>query len=154
MFFVQHQGFWFQTKELKNIFWSKGGLQQTGLFYQPVFCKCQKLSFFCHFLGNFWLMFKKHYKNRYFSTFLKAKKMILTLRSNPFTTRVWPKKRQKSGRTICAPEMVFFFFFVSGRLVHDHLPPVLGPFGLRFVPERHFTLQISIFRDLGKLNVL
>ena len=37
------------------------------------FAKCEKLSFFfAPFFANFWLMFKKHYKNRYFSKFLKA----------------------------------------------------------------------------------
>ena len=69
--------FGFKTENLKkNIFWSKGGLQQNGFFFINLcFAKCQKLSFFFgHFFGNFWLMFKKHYKNRYFSTFLKAKK--------------------------------------------------------------------------------
>ena len=61
----------FQTNNLqKNIFWSKGGLQQNGFFYQPVFWKMSKVIVFLgHFLGNFWSMFKKHYKNRYFSTF-------------------------------------------------------------------------------------
>ena len=53
MFSVQHKGFWFQYKELlKNIFWSKGGLQQNGFFINLCFGKCQKLSFF--FLAIFW----------------------------------------------------------------------------------------------------
>ena len=67
--------FGFKTNNLKNtIFWWKGGLQQNGFFYQPVFCKMWKvIVFFAPFFAQFWLMFKKHYKNRYFSTFLKAK---------------------------------------------------------------------------------
>ena len=31
------------------------------------------IVFFAPFFAQFWLMFRKHYKNRYFSTFLKAK---------------------------------------------------------------------------------
>ena len=58
------------TYKKKKHFWSKRGLQQNVFFYQPVFWKMSKLSFFFGpFFGNFWLMFKKHYKNRYFSTF-------------------------------------------------------------------------------------
>ena len=42
----------------------------------PVFCKMSKSYrfLFASFFAKFWLMFKKHYKNRYFSKFLKAKK--------------------------------------------------------------------------------
>ena len=44
-----------------------------SFFISLCFGKCQKLSLcFGPFFGNFWLMFKKHYKNRYFSTFLKS----------------------------------------------------------------------------------
>ena len=42
-------------------------------FVDLCFAKRQKLSFFGPFFGKFWLMFKKHYKNRHFSTYLKAK---------------------------------------------------------------------------------
>ena len=39
--------FGFKKTKLKNTnFWSKGGLQQNGDFYEPVFAKCEKLSFF------------------------------------------------------------------------------------------------------------
>ena len=51
MFFVQHQGFWFQHKQLKkqNV-WSTRGLQQNGVFfYQPVFYKMSKVIVFGHF---------------------------------------------------------------------------------------------------------
>ena len=66
----------FKTKNLKKQFLVKRGLQQNGFFYQPVFCKMSKvIVFFGPFFGNFWLMFKKHYTNRYFSTFFKSKKM-------------------------------------------------------------------------------
>ena len=48
--FVQHQGFWFQNRQLtkKNRkFWSKGGLQQNVFFFINLcFAKCEKLSFF------------------------------------------------------------------------------------------------------------
>ena len=67
MFSVQHKGFGFKTKNLKkknNIFWSKGGLQQNGLFYQT--CVLENVKsyrfFFAHFLGNFWVMFKNTVK--------------------------------------------------------------------------------------------
>ena len=57
------------------MFLVKRGVATNGFFYQPVFWKMWKVMvFFCHFWGIFWLMFKKHYKNRYFSTFLRAKK--------------------------------------------------------------------------------
>ena len=68
--------FHFQTNNLKknNIFWSKGRLQQNGFLLST--CVLENVKsyrfFFGHFFGNFWLMFKKHYKIRYFSTFLKA----------------------------------------------------------------------------------
>ena len=46
--------FGFKTKNLKNIFCPKGGLQQNGFFYQPVFCKMSKaIVFFGHFLAIF-----------------------------------------------------------------------------------------------------
>ena len=38
-----------------------------------------KLSFFCPFFAEFWLMFKKHDKYRYFSTFSKQKKEKMTI---------------------------------------------------------------------------
>ena len=82
-FFVQHKCFWFQNKQLKkkqNFFDKWGVATKRFFFYQPVFLqnvksypKCQKLSIFCPFLGKFWVMFKKHDKNRYLSTFLKTK---------------------------------------------------------------------------------
>ena len=55
----------------------KNKLQQNGFFfYEPVFCKMSKVIvfFLAPFLPKFWLLFKKHYKNRYFSNILKAKK--------------------------------------------------------------------------------
>ena len=56
-------------------FWSKGGCDKTFFFMNLYFGKCEKLSFFlCPFLGKFWVMFEKHYKHRYFSTFLRATK--------------------------------------------------------------------------------
>ena len=59
-----------QVEKKKHQFLVKGGLQQNRFFYDPVFCKMWKvIVFWGHFLGKFWLMFKKHYANRYFSTF-------------------------------------------------------------------------------------
>ena len=78
MFSVQHQGFWFENKELrkKHFLVKRGVATKRVFFYEPVFWKMSKvIVFFGHFFGNSWLMFKKHCKNRYFSTFLKAKKM-------------------------------------------------------------------------------
>ena len=77
MFFVQHHCFWFQKNQVeKHIFSKKGGCNKTGFFfYEPVFCKMSKVIvfFFGIFFCIFWLLFKKHYKNRHFSTFFKAK---------------------------------------------------------------------------------
>ena len=65
--------FSFKKNKLKST--KKNQLQQNLFFYEPVFCKMWKvIVFFCPFFAKFWLMFKKHYKNRYFSKFLKAKK--------------------------------------------------------------------------------
>ena len=55
------------------IFGQEGGCNKTFFFMSLCFAKCDKLSFWGPFLGKFWLMLKKHYKLRYFSTFLKAK---------------------------------------------------------------------------------
>ena len=76
MFFVQHHCFWFQKTQVeKHIFSKKGGLQQNGFFYEPVFCKMSKVIVFwlAFFFAFFGLFFKKHYKNRHVSTFFKAK---------------------------------------------------------------------------------
>ena len=59
MFSVQHQGFWFQNRQLKKkknrFFGSKGGLQQNGFFFINLcFAKCEKLSFF---VPLFWANF-------------------------------------------------------------------------------------------------
>ena len=64
-----------QTTLKNRFFWSKGGLQQNGFFYQPVFWKMWKVIIFLVslFWANFGWCSKKHYKNRYFSTFLRAK---------------------------------------------------------------------------------
>ena len=82
MFFVQHQGFWFQNRQLKKektteCFGQKGGCNKTGFFLSTsVLQNVKSYRFFCApLLGKFWVMLKTHYKNRYFSTFLKAKKM-------------------------------------------------------------------------------
>ena len=68
--------FWFhKTQVEKHQFWVKRGVATKRVFFINLcFEKCQKLSFFLGpFFGNFWLMFKKPYKNRYFNTFSKAK---------------------------------------------------------------------------------
>ena len=66
--------FSFKKNKLKSTKKEKKQLQHNGFFYEPVFCKMWKvIVFFCPFFAKFWLMFKKHYKNRYFSKFLKAK---------------------------------------------------------------------------------
>ena len=63
------------TSSKTPIFGQKGGCNITGFFYEPVFCKMWKVIVFW---GGFFLQFfgcfsKKHYKNRHFSTFFKAK---------------------------------------------------------------------------------
>ena len=80
--------FGFKTNK-KHFFGKKGGLQQNVFFYRPVFCKMWKvIVYFCPFFAQFWLMFKKkHYKNRYFSTFLKQ-----TIEKKPFWgVIIWAK---------------------------------------------------------------
>ena len=68
--------FWIPNKQLtKKQNWSKGGLQQNGFFLSTCVWKMSKVIVI---LGAFVLAIfgwcsKKHYKNRYFSTFLKAK---------------------------------------------------------------------------------
>ena len=76
MFFVQHQCFWFQKTKLKNTnFWSKEGLQQNVLFFMNLcFAKREKLSSFLPIVCPILVDVQKHYKNWYFSTFVKAKK--------------------------------------------------------------------------------
>ena len=69
--------FGFKKTKLKNTnFWSKGGCNKTVFFYDPVFCKVWKVIVFfgVMFLTNVGWCSKKHYKNRCFSTFYKAKK--------------------------------------------------------------------------------
>ena len=72
--------------------------------------------------------------------------------SNPFTRGVWKKtkRKQKSGRALCAPEIVFCGVWATSP---RPFPTCIGFFMSAFVLEHHFTLQISIFRNLGKLNV-
>ena len=57
--------FGFKTNNLKKhtqIFGQKGGCNKT-FFMNLCFAKCQKLSFLGGpFLGEIWVMFKKHYK--------------------------------------------------------------------------------------------
>ena len=69
MFLVSKRTNWEAQKTKKN------KLQQNGVYLWT--CVLQNVKsyrfFFCPFFANFWLMFKKHYKNRYFSKFLKAK---------------------------------------------------------------------------------
>ena len=100
--------FGFKTKNLKknkNV-WSKGGLQQNGFFFINLcFGKCQKLSFFWPCFWQFLVDAQKHYKNRYFNTFLKPKNwkkgpflMVnnwATLMVNNWATFVPLKNRQR-----------------------------------------------------------
>ena len=62
MFFVQHHCFWFQKTQVeKHIFLKKGGLQQNGVFYEPVFCKMWKvIVFFWQFFWQFFGCFSKN----------------------------------------------------------------------------------------------
>ena len=99
----------------------RGVATKRVFFYQPVFWKMSKvIVFFGHFFGNFWVMFKKHYKNRYFSTFLKAKKMKkwpFLMVNNWATCKVnnWatfgPLKNRQRGPVINFANFGFPFFF-------------------------------------------
>ena len=74
MFLFNINVFSFKKNKLKSTKKQKNKLQQNIFFMNLCFAKCEKLSFFfAPFFAKFWFMFKKHYKNRYFSTFLKAK---------------------------------------------------------------------------------
>ena len=44
-------------------------------------------------MGKFWLKFEKHYKNRYFSTFKKAKSGKMTI----FKVNNWAKLKSITG---------------------------------------------------------
>ena len=130
MFSVQHKGFCFQNKELKQqkkikFFGQKGGCNKTVFFfYEPVFWKMWKVIvfFLAMFLAIFWLMFKKHYKNRYFSTFLKPKKwkkMTISKVNNWATCKVnnWatfgPLKNRQRGPVINFANFGFPFFILK-----------------------------------------
>ena len=66
--------FGFKKPKFKNTnFWSKGGLQHNGFFIKLCFAKCEQLSFFGFFFGNFLVVFKKHYKICILAHFSKQK---------------------------------------------------------------------------------
>ena len=80
-----------KTQVEKHQFLVKRGVATKRVFMNLCLAKCDKLSFGGgHYFGKFWLFFKKHYNNMYFSTFLKAKKdhfsMLLTGPSQSFLT--------------------------------------------------------------------
>ena len=47
----------------------KGGCNKTFFLWACVLQNVKSYRFFCPLFAKFWLMFTKHYKNRYFSTF-------------------------------------------------------------------------------------
>ena len=66
----------FKTHKLKkHNFWVKRGVATKRLFLSTcVFKIVKSYRFFGGpFLDKYWVMFKQHYKNRYFGTFLKTK---------------------------------------------------------------------------------
>ena len=66
--------FGFKKSWKTPIFGQKGSCNKTFFFfYEPVFWKMWKVIVFCPFFKNLDYV-QKHYKNRYFSTFLKTKK--------------------------------------------------------------------------------
>ena len=72
--------FGFKIKQLKKhqFFGQKGSCNKTFFFITCVLKNVKSYRFFCPlFFAKFWLMFKKHCKNRYFSTFSKAQKMTI-----------------------------------------------------------------------------
>ena len=64
MFLFNIKVFDFQTNNLQKKNWSKGGLQQNGFFYQPVFWKMSKVIVFFAIFWQFLVDVQKHYKNR------------------------------------------------------------------------------------------
>ena len=67
--------FGFKKPKFKNTnFWTKGGLQHNGFFYQAVFCKMWKVIVFGGGgLANFWLFFKNTIKIGILAHFSKQK---------------------------------------------------------------------------------
>ena len=69
--FCSTSRFWVSKQTTKKTFFGQRGVTTKRLFFINLcFGMCEKLA---HFFGKFWLMLKKHYKTRYFSTLLKAK---------------------------------------------------------------------------------
>ena len=129
MFSVQHQGFWFENKELrkKHFLVKRGVATKRGFLWTCVLENVKSYRFFFgHFFGNSWLMFKKHCKNRYFSTFLKAKKwkkMTISKVNNWATCKVnnWatfgPLKNRQRGPVINFANFGFPFFIFKKNLL-------------------------------------
>ena len=77
MFLLNIIVFWFQKNQVENTNFSvKRGVATKRFFYDPVFCKKGKvIVFFGPFFWQILVEVQKHYKNRYFSTFLESKKL-------------------------------------------------------------------------------
>ena len=75
MLFVQHQCFWFQKNKVeKHQFLVKRGVATKRFFFWTcVLENVKSYRFFCPIFCQILVDVQKHYKNRYFSTFLKAK---------------------------------------------------------------------------------
>ena len=80
LFNIKVFGFKKNTSWKTPILGQKGSCNKTGFL---ITCVLQNVKsyrfFFAPFLAKSWLMFKKHFKNTYFSTFSKAKKEKMTI---------------------------------------------------------------------------
>ena len=76
MFFVQHQCFWFQKKQVEkqDVLVKRGAATISFRLSTCVFQNVKSYRFFVAISLQILVdAHKKHYKNRYFNTFLKAK---------------------------------------------------------------------------------
>ena len=122
--------------------------------------------FFCPFFAKFWLMFKKHYKNRYFSKFLKAKKqkmhfeVLLSGASRCYYLGQvdcifkMTNLAQIITPQICARNFVskesaetptFIVFFDKQCFVKTNLAQIITPQKAKLGPDNNTTAYICIY---------
>ena len=91
--------FGFKANKLKTqMFGSRGGLQQNGFLFTYVLQNVKSYHFFWSLFGQILVDVQKHYKNKYFSTFLKANNG----KQRPFLNFIiWSKVGLLSGPSWC-----------------------------------------------------
>ena len=134
--------------EKKQQFLVKRGVATDVLFLLT--CVLQNVKSYRFFLplifGQFWLMFKKHYKNRYFSTFLKAKnwkkKHFEVLLSGPSFFK-------KKG----AETPIFIVFFWQTVFCKKNLAQIITPQKAKLGPDNsgghiYIYMYLSIYLSI------